>query len=221
MEGPSGLMLGTHSGIAPVHSGVVAITSALPNISERLEHGCAADICFPVEGTRKGSVLRILSAPHWLLAMRRDPMGLEVPAGGAGHSRPKRRIGAFPRLVTQAPMETEHQSFVVQENTGRHVGTSKVKQEPPQGLPLGRCGRLLKRSDQTPYDNLSICRGHCKGPCCTLPVNKLGARSRSLHNLRNELKVQARVRRRPVQRQRQQLAMEASLDVGTSHCSRT
>ena len=90
------------------------------------------------------------------------------------------------------------QSFVVQENTGRHVGTSKVKQEPPQGLPLGSSGRLLKRSDQTPYDNLSICRGHCKGPGSTSPVNKLGTgkgtpvggtnhrpRSRSLHNLRD------------------------------------
>ena len=124
-------MLGTHSGIAPVYCRVVASTSALPSISERLEHSCAAGICFPVEGTCKGGVLRILSSPPWLLAMRRHPMGPEVPARGVGHSRPKRRIGGFPRLVTQAPMETEHQSFVVKENTGRHIGTSKVKQEPP------------------------------------------------------------------------------------------
>ena len=164
--------------------------------------------------------------PLGLLAMRRHPMGLEVPAGSVGHSIPKRRIGAFPRLVTQAPMKTEHQSFVVKENTGRHVGTSKVKQEPPEGLPLGSCRRLLKRSDQTPYDHLSICRGNCKGPCCPLPVHKLRTgkgtpvsgtnhrpRSRSLHDLRNELNVQARVSRRPVQRQRQQLTKEASLDV--------
>ena len=143
-------------------------------------------------------MLGILSLPPGLLAMRGDPMDLEVPTGSAGHSRPKRRIGAFPGLVTQAPLETKHQSFVVQENTGRHVGTSKVEQKAPQGLPFSSSGRLFKRGDQTPYNNPSICRGNCKGPGCTLPVSKLGTgegtpvggtkhrpRSRSLHNLRN------------------------------------